>query len=239
MRKGIINILIILLFLVQISCNVTDDLGENPSIISSKYGFLSIEPDTILQEIKIQTLGIFKTLDTTPNINTEPVIPPINWSQNDYQQIAEAVHQEVWNEPIDNWEMNYIFFSAKCTEIDDGLQLAAFKFFKYDDPENDIRGKITYHRIVIDPRLKYIEWGEEILSMSSGNVDYFESSQFNVSADEGLQISDENGGKIAREDIKNNCYVHIYPVNGDSANGWEINYYETSSSNLIFRYTVD
>lgn len=229
-----------LLFCIQASCQAMYDFGENPSIVSTQSGMISIEPATLLQDIKKQKAGLFVPIENEPDFRSAPNIPSVQWGQKDFLEIAKAVYMEVWNEPLDGWSVQDIYFLEECSDMHVGLQHATFKLFKNTDPKGNNRGEITKRLIVIRPKYKFILWSEEVISMNSGKERFYSILDFLVTAEHALWEADENGGKLVRQDVEDKCYIKIYPIKLENSDTWKVEYYsrESSSYDPDFEFTV-
>lgn len=240
MNKITFIVLFILLTILQTACGLIEDFGENPTILSFKEGNYSINPNTLIQDMKTGKKEVFTFMENSPDINADPSFPPVDWKQQDYEQIAEAVHQEVWNETLDNWKIDWIFYNVQCSDVNHGLQFSAYTFFSEEKGEKGavIRNE---HRIYIDPQNGHVHWSEQIKSLTRGRDDSINSAEFIVTADEALREAEENGGKSAREEIGNKCLISIEPVDGENYFGWRLDYYSTieSTNDPIFEYEVE
>jgi hypothetical protein len=73
-----------------------------------------INPDTILDNIAKEQTDIFDLQSVTPQPALSQSLSTVQWTQKDYLLIVEVVHQFVWHESIEDWNIRYILFSLKC-----------------------------------------------------------------------------------------------------------------------------
>lgn len=150
---------------------------------------------------------------------------PVSWRQSDYLKIADALHDEVWDVSLENWELNSMIFRSSCRDISNGLQDARFVFYNIMMAEEG-KERIV-HNIVIDPERSIVDVWALKYSPVVINWKTVDLASINVTADEALHIAESNGGKEKRNSVDNNCYVSVSFV-PDSAgfDGWRVSYYQ-------------
>lgn len=213
--------------------------SHNPVHMSSYEisGYYAIDPNTILAALNHGETNVFLPLQGDPFTTEELANVNISWTQADYIQIANALSQLVWGEPLDfkRWKVSSLDFRIGC-------QSAGFDY-----------GEITYFRpyeviwyttrhIEIDPYSGIVRWGDRetypqpILFNKWNDFDLPTSS---ITADDALRIANENGGADARLKEGNKChYINISIPNSDKNNvdKWDIYYI---SNRLFFEIYID
>lgn len=196
---------------------------ENRETTESTLGqSYTIEPGKILESLARGEKGVFLP-ETAPELTLSSPSQPVNWKQVDYFQIADALHEYVWGESLEDWNLYFLDFSLGCNEINNGLQYGQFTFFKIEK----IGGRQTRitHNIEIDPKNK---------SVSAWQTNYYPSLvtwksidliNTKISADEALQIAERDGGYSKRTAVNNSCNISV-GISRDTANysGWIVIY---------------
>ena len=63
--------------------------------------YYSIDPETLLEALDRGDTDVFTLLDPTPEaVSTPSSLESVSWSQADYLRIAQALHQQSWQEPL-------------------------------------------------------------------------------------------------------------------------------------------
>jgi hypothetical protein len=146
-----------------------------------------------------------------------------NWSQTDYLQVAEAVNQFVWNESLDDFEINYMDFTLNCEDVNVGFREGRFGFFKviYEDGEK----KRIERRMIIVPSDKSIMVWENKYYPYLVNWKKIDKSKFAITANDALQIAENSGGMDQRLRFQNDCYLYVslHPASAQYK-GWHVVY---------------
>jgi len=130
----------------MLACNI--DQRENATSKMDKEYL--IDSSTILDALSQGKKDVFFEWKDTSEVGHISPNKVVNWKQADYFQIADALHQLVWNEPLSNMNLYLMHFSLGCSETSSGFQYAQFmlyKIIKTDQGETRIK-----HGIEIDPR---------------------------------------------------------------------------------------
>jgi hypothetical protein len=98
-------------------------------------------------------------------------------------------------------------FYLQCEEVPHGPQSVYLTYFKLI--KNDVGEYRLVHNIVIQPQEKRVgAWAEKYSQLTSTWEEY-KISEFKVTSDEALQIAENNGGKLFRENNNNDCSISI------------------------------
>ena len=155
----------------------------------------------------------------------------VNWNQEDYITVANSIHKFVWDEPLNNWMLNSMDFSGSCHDIENGLQDVYFVFYNILDSE-DGKSRIV-HNINIDPARSEVNvWAEKYspLVMNWKAIDLGETK---ITADDALQIAEDNGGIEIRNSVNNECNVSVsFLPNPGDYDGWKLSYYQNPGTLL-------
>jgi hypothetical protein len=158
---------------------------------------------------------------------------PVNWNQADYFRVADALHQFIWNEPLDSMNPFWMYFNLSCSETEHGLQYANLLFFRTVETD---RGKVRIKRgMEIDPRNNSIAVWETEYYPVLGKWKPIDLSKVEISADEVLQIAENSGGREKRMAVDNECYIVIV-MSTDTIHyqGWTIDYSKADNSDVFY-----
>jgi hypothetical protein len=219
--KSVSAIFIVVLLSVTLSYTAS----ENTARRVTKEQYYSISLDSILQSIAEGRQDIFVPIDTEPEAFDSSAQEWIIWRQADFLQMAEALYRHIWNEPLDEWRMNFLSFGLPCNGTGKGFWTASFSFFKEIKTVSGISH--IERQIDIYPGRKLINvWKfsyEPCLLGSSWNT--VESSKTKNSADDALLIAEQSGGTEKRMTVKNACEVSVMlSPNSVNYHGWEVMY---------------
>lgn len=146
---------------------------------------------------------------------------PVVWSQSDYFHVAQALHQFVWNESLEGWNLDGITFGMDCKEADYGPQYANLRYYKIiHTREKESR---IVHDIHIFPAANSVWWTEIEYYPKLANWGSLDQTQLKVSVNDTLQIAETNGGREARLAVNNECkFAAIIPI--WEYEGWNLTY---------------
>jgi hypothetical protein len=209
---------------------------ESRSPIPVQNDHFFIDTESVLTSIAEGKVDVFVPIESSSDLGPSPASQPVNWTQADYLEIANALHKFVWGEPLDTWVLNSMSFRVSCSAAQNGLQYAHFVFFAVRDfDDNDAR---IEHNLIIDAESSSVDvWATKYqpVVMRWNTIDLRE---LNYTAEQVLQIAEGNGGEAKREAVNNTCYISVSLV-PDSAgfDGWRVKYYENPG--ILFELHVD
>ena len=163
-------------------------------------------------------------------------LPPVQWKQADFLEVADAFSKAILHENLDGWKVKEdILFSLDCKDASFGPQHARFTFFK---TVNTGQGTSRVeHTIFIDPQNKQIGWWGKTYSPDYGEAVSIDLSRVKFSVDEALRVAEENGGDKARLGVNNICQIDIDMARGGfwntAWNNWDIGYTGYHGDNLL------
>jgi hypothetical protein len=204
--------------------------------VSSGEGTFAIDPATILESLAQGKMDIFTSLSGTPEAPPLMPVEAVEWSQADYFQIAEALHEFVWKESWQDWKVNRLVFRLDCEHANKGpqqLSIVLYKIVQLREEESRF-----VRDIFIMPMKRSVEWSEAELQPVQENWESIDLEQIKVPAEAALQIAEANGGSEARSAIGNACdiYIRLFePV----ADGWRVEYAADKDSDNVFMIFVD
>ncbi len=227
--KRLIIIFIILLgsiFIYQLVNSILrTDAGRPTGLYENEISY-EIDPETILTSLKNGETNIFTKIPATPEAYSPLESGSFSWSQTDYLTIANAFHNFVWKEDLQNWNLyNAEFLIEQCQNNFSGFDYAHFDYFQRQDK--------TYlvHGITITPLYGEITSGET-------NYDYtsrwksIDLTKIKISADDALLLAEKYGGEQARLSVGNNdCRIRLIlaPYVLDRDWGWSVFYFKHNS----------
>jgi len=192
----------------------------------------TFDPNMILMALDQSREGIFQPL---PDWGGENIFPPgsFGWQQKDYLRIANALNQVANHDNLEGWSLYSINFSRDCADDPIGFDDSRITYFKTNGERYITRQMDLY------PLKKEANW--------AGNRDYprpfflgwkiVDLEKLNVTADDALQMAEANGGKTARQAVKNACSIFIGLSPNTGYDDWKIEYddYDTT----FFEMTIN
>jgi hypothetical protein len=145
----------------------------------------------------------------------------VEWKQSDFLYIAQALHEHVWNDTLDGWQIEYMRFNLKCVDISSSFQKLYITFFKSQESSKGSSRLTRTFYIQGDENLieiDEVEYKPEIykwLSIDMANV--------KIPVGEALQIAEQNGGEQFRKETGNNCYINAV-IDQHENEKWLISY---------------
>ena len=204
-----------------------------------------IDPETILTSLNHGKTDVFMIAQKNPIYDDVPALEPHSsfpWNQQDSLRVADAFHQFVWKESLENWHLYSAGFTIpQCRDIS-RINGVGFQFYQ--------RQKNWYYLIHnIDINLEY---GYMYGSDNNGHyTDRWKDIDLNKvtvnSADKALLIAEQNGGQEARVRVKNDqkCHIsisfspHVLFDRSWSGWGWEVTYWINDGASLIYGIIID
>jgi hypothetical protein len=197
------------------------DQREDETITNIQY--FSIVPKSILESISQGKEDAFTSINDEPPLSSASESKPVNWQQEDYLRIADALHEHVWGESLETWNLYRMDFSSGCNQNDIGFQNAQFVFFKVvtlDGQETRVE-----HFIEIDSSRNFIQAMETEYHPNLAKWKAIDLTKVKVSASEALQIAEKDGGLEKRTAVKNECSISV-GISRDTVvyDGWLVIY---------------
>jgi hypothetical protein len=199
----------------------------------------AIDPATILTSLDRGETDLFMPISHKSVDSQLPV-----WNQQDHLRIANALHQFVWKESLEDWDLyDATFWVTQRADKFVGIDNAYLVYFRHKD-----NGYIV-HSISIDLIGAEVQTGESLYQVQGWKG--FKLSELTInSVDQILAISAENSGRDACSAEKNECRIRVslgsYLAAYDFLSiplyryewNWAISYYD-KNGDTIFRMTVD
>ncbi len=219
------------------------DPGDYRGIETYPEGYIAdnaynIDPETILVDLGDAKKNVFIPIHGEPNVQVTiaPDSTPSGtypWKQLDYVLVAEAVHQLNKNESLKGWQLYWMEFGiSDCHDRPGGFDYAGFIFYKDDMTTHNVSA------IHIHPLYQIVQWGEATYPRyekwhSSG------PDTINLTAEDALQIAEENGGKQVRRREGNHCSLAITLGSYGSATGWSVEYWPKTEGKYGAIFAID
>lgn len=172
-------------------------------------GYFEINPETILGELERGDSTALTPFFGDPN-RDEPYYASVNWTQMDYLKIVNALSTKAWNEPLDleDWKVSFLDLTSDCKDKPAGFNEFTVVYYKERGIKNWER-QYTVRLIRMFPWKGLIQWGRD--ANFSGPLllgwDSINPSKFNFTADDALQIAEDNGGADIRLRVDNDCRI--------------------------------
>ncbi|MDA8115502.1 MAG: hypothetical protein M0Z43_12390 [Acidithiobacillus sp.] len=209
------------------------DAGHPTGLYEDEISY-EINPETILTSINTSETNVFTRIPATPEVYSPLASGSFSWDQTDYLTIANAFHNFVWKEDLQNWSLySAEFLIQQCQNNFGGFDYAHFDYFQRQDK--------TYfvHGITIAPLYSEIASGETYYDYTS-RWKSIDLTKIKISADDALILAEKYGGEQARLSVGNDdCRVRLvlapYVLGRDW--GWSVFYFKGNSK--IFDISID
>lgn len=211
--------------------SIFDKREEQTTLVDQYY---IIEPESFLESIRYSKIAL------TP-VNERPELGPIerkvtvNWHQADYLYIVNALFENVLGEMLQDWQLRSMRFNLGCPDVQNGFQIGDFGFFRVVK-ENDRESRLELS-MSIDPSNNFIGIWETKYSPNLIDLRIIDFSRFEISADQALQIAEDNGGREKRASVENACGITVHLV-VDRRNKWQWRIYYSRQDDLILFFEV-
>lgn len=200
---------------------------EYPSEVKYDMVIYSIDPETILSSIDQGENEVFKPPLKDPiNDNVTQLWPPghFAWGSEDFEKVANSLHQTVWNETLKAWKLFSANFSIlQCADVN-RIDEASFVFYQS-------RGNWYHlvHSMTIDLEYGFVYAGNDNGYYTGKWKDLDLDKAVVNTANEAVQIAEQSGGEKIRFGLIDNqeCSINIFFANFviDQQNwGWRVIY---------------
>jgi hypothetical protein len=231
-HKNTLRVLVAFLVLLGTTLACYVDAKETEIDKSDKE--FDIDSSTILEALAQGKKDVFTERKETPaEESTARREEPVNWSQADYFRVANALHQFTWNEPLDSMNLYSMYFSLSCDEAENGFQYTQLRFYRVIETD---KGEARINRgIEIDPRTDYAAAWEAEYYPNLSKWKPIDLSKVEITADQALQIAENDGGRDKRIAAGNECYITIV-MSTDTIHyrGWTIDYSNADYADVFY-----
>ena len=199
--------------------------------VNSELKEFTIDSQTILTRLDQEDTDVFILIKEELE-EDQPVTKSIFWEQGEYFQVAQTLHQELWQTSLEK-NMYYMRYVLDCADINkEGFSSAMFKSVKLLQVGED-KHRIEYS-VYIFPSGDYILTLMKEYGSTQGRLtDPIDLDNYEITAEEALQIAEENGAKEIRLEHENECSVTV-SAPGTSEEGWYITYSNTNNENNLY-----
>lgn len=225
-----------------LSIEIDKTNGSHIVRASGQRGIYGFDSQTILDSLKSGNKVVFTQLSLLQT--DKPISQPVHWTQDDYFHVADAFMEMAWQERLNEWKLASLRFETRCDYASLGPQQISLSIFRQSIPD-----KYYYEgRIEIKPGQNILTWtrhedyNPRYALFSEREQNSYNWSQIKISANQALQIVEEQGGKNVSLKLKQDCEISgSLNRNGYFAQGrpqWQINYewVPSQSSGLIMSF---
>jgi hypothetical protein len=212
-------------------------LNDKETSYSRGEGRYTFDPATVLAALARGEEDVFVAYEGTPGPTAAVQQAPVCWGQAGFLHLVQALHQQVWHDRAEDWGFRILIFLLDCEDVPFPQQFGAI-LFRPAPPGKDGRTRRFERHINIDLRQGTIEWHESEISPNWHTLPPLDLDRITVTAEQALQIAEQQGGRDARLGVGNECQVRLTVVGGLRDNDWEVDYARTVSAPL-FTIRVD
>lgn len=203
------------------------DTSQFNEIVSYK-----INANTILESVngnKIPELLPESALSSDSNTYSG-----LAWTQADYMKIVRALFEFVWKETLNsNWSMHKMSFQTRCKDNLDGFESGTFVFYQLIFQNEEL--SYNARAITISPSYEQVIWGgDSTFYRPIFGATMVDTDKLGITADEVLDISEDNGGRATRESVQNNCEINLF-FNGN----WDVYYFGPDNLPILHIEGID
>jgi hypothetical protein len=160
----------------------------------------------------------------------------VNWLQAEYLYVANSLHERVFGESFQGWELNSMDFELGCSQVSNGFKNGRFTFFKLVKETNQEVRMSSF--IDVDPRGNFVFLKEEKYYPKLVDWEVIDIANLKVSAEEALQIAESNGGEESRQSVGNDCHISLI-LNPGRDGEWIVFYTQTDELVSFFSVLID
>lgn len=214
--------LVLIIILIEIiACNGFYE-SSYEVLINKDDRVYTIDPFTILGELKRGNSEVFNLMKATPEGKPNRPAMTIFWNQADYFKVVKVLQQKGWQDPIEGLVLSSMIFNLSCSDIEQGaFSDGRITYSKVIQLKGESR-RIEYNYIIIPSNeriysTKY-EYGPNVY-----NPNQIDMSRYRFTAEAVLQIAEKNGGAEKRLEFGNACEISLHS-SGQNGKNWEVSY---------------
>jgi hypothetical protein len=170
-----------------------------------------------------------------------PSVPAasVQWSQEDFFQVAQTLHEQSWMEPLGDLNLYNMLFHVNCADAERGtFSEAEFKSYNVIQPTGEEEIRIE-HWITIRPLMNSAYTVEVAYQPNVNYKEPIELARYQVTAGEALQIAESSGGSAVRAEVGNDCEISVMAP-GPDGKGWRVLYQNKAERYyLLFEIAID
>lgn len=205
-----------------------------------------IDSETILSSFNQSMDKIFMPVSSDSETNTQAPLDKIySWTEDDFYKIANALHQFVWNESLENWKLYSAHYRKfQCQDNLHGFEAANFVFYRHDEKSYFV------HTVWVNPFQQEVGAGLAIYDFT-GKWKSIGLEQIEINnASDALEVAEINGGRESRLRSTNGCsidillapyafeYNSLIPPFSHRDWGWNVGYSDDNFE-VIFEIVID
>lgn len=225
-----------MVFLVSTSACAKLSTKTSNVIPEPSGNYYLFNPDTILTDLAQGKKNLFIEKDENFDPPLSEPLKVVQWSQEDYFQIARAVHEFFWNETADDWKLSLLDFAMDCQYINQGPQKAAFGLYKFTNPI--FRNSGIEEFIAIVPATNSIWRSNKRLGLTTMPSTAIDSSRLKVTANDAFRIAEDHGGERTRHYVENRCQVSASLAPSGLFKDWSV-VYRNNNLDEIFTLLIN
>lgn len=207
---------LVVVVIITTGCyNLFDDGIEIETNIESQDYF--INPEAILNELNKGNVDVFQA-QATPS-SSKGIY---SWNQTDFLRVAQAFHQKQWQVPLGAQSLNNLSFGMNCSDVTRGKFTEAIFHSSTVVDKGGEETRVEY-TIRIVPTDNLIHSSKAEFSPNLKPVEPLDLTNYTVTADDALQIAENNGGTEKRSEFNNACRIDVIAPGPDSQ-GWRVLY---------------
>lgn len=228
-------------------------IPEYPTEELDNVVFYLIDPNNILESLDRGETDVFAAIsfDSDDTAVLEWPASSFAFDHNDLMKVVHALHQFVWDESLEDWQLiRASFLMDQCQDIAGGFDYASMLYYKRKSDTSD--DKYIVHGLKVDLRNGEVSAGERSFDYT-GKWKGLELDKVAInSADHALSIAENEGGEKVRLAVQENCNrIDIFlaherfeydilsrPFNRYDY-GWDITYWADDGSSLIFEIVIE
>jgi hypothetical protein len=238
LRKILSRALLLSVAVIVHACGQENDIARYPTGPGSfrETGDYSFAPKTIIASIDRGNKNLFTPILATPDpASPLPLSGSFSLHQTDYERIASALYDYVWQDTLEGWQLYEMGFNkTDCQNPLGGFDYADFIFFKADGSN-----EYTARAISIYPQVGEVSWGGQTNFPRPFLFGWKSvmSTAPKTSADDALVKAEGLGGEGARLAAKGMCRISVLWAPNTDYDSWDVKYYDGGS--IAFQVLID
>jgi len=231
---AILVLLLCIPIFFSVQCLHDREIDYPSGLVSNfdRIAYYRFDASTILEDIGSGKLNVFQKLDDESSISYEEHDVRF-WNQENYMQIADAVHKSAFGEGVEGWKINSMDYFRACSDKPLGFSSGEIIFYQKSNGSNSYRT----HLIAIHNGVAIT--GENNFQRPLLGWMSVQPNRFKVNADGALNIAEENGGRKFRTAFNNECQIIlVLRPNPSKDNDWLV-YYDYRGSLETFEILID
>jgi hypothetical protein len=230
-RLVLFTIVLPLMYMIS-SCSILDP----ERLVSTENEYFSFDPHNILLSLESDRIDIFA--ESSNSYRSNPLSGPVQWNEGDYLRLASAIHESVWDESLEKWELRKVSYGMHCNDLDNGFQDAIYTFYKIDRIRKQNSRLVS--ELIINPRKSYARVEKNEYYPQRNRWATINLGDLVISAESAIEIAEKAGGSQTREKVENKCEIFV-SLNPDLGKyeGWQVVYTPDSTGYLLDVFNVN